>query len=117
MKRAQALGFSLDEIRRILSLRGSGRATCGCVIAMSEATLAETEQKLHELQTFAGTLKQNLERWRKMSGKGSRVAGDFCELIESSAASGTPGAKSSGSGNKTLRIRYVTPWRIAALHL
>ncbi|MGA8481778.1 MAG: MerR family transcriptional regulator [Chthoniobacterales bacterium] len=43
IKQAQPLGFSLDEIRRILSLRGRGKETCRCVIAMAEATLTETE--------------------------------------------------------------------------
>src|SRR6516164_3239559 len=52
IKKAQSLGFSLDEIRRILSLRGQGRETCSCVIAMAEATLTETQTKLKELQRF-----------------------------------------------------------------
>jgi DNA-binding transcriptional MerR regulator len=37
IKQAQSLGFSLDEVQRILNLRGSGRTTCQCVIAMAEA--------------------------------------------------------------------------------
>jgi DNA-binding transcriptional MerR regulator len=93
IKQAQSLGFSLDEVQRILNLRGSGRTTCQCVIAMAEATLSETEEKLRELQRFARALKDNLGRWQKMSGKGRRVAGEFCELIESSAMRGTDSAQ------------------------
>ncbi len=37
VKKAQALGFSLDEIRRILNLRGGGRKTCDRVLAIAEA--------------------------------------------------------------------------------
>ena len=33
IRKAQSLGFSLDEIRRIMSLRGHGKETCRCVIA------------------------------------------------------------------------------------
>ena len=83
IKRAQALGFSLDEIRRILRLRGSGEETCRCVIAMAEATLSETETKLNELQRFADALRKNLARWRKAPAPRSRIVGAFCKLIES----------------------------------
>ncbi len=90
IKKAQALGFSLDEIRRILSLSGQGAETCRCVISMAEATLAETEAKLKEMQRFADALSENLARWRKMSGRGRRVADEFCRLIESGSDQTTP---------------------------
>ena len=83
IRKAQSLGFSLDEIRRILNLRGRGKATCRCVIAMAEATLSETETKLKELQRFRDNLKSNLTRWQKVSGREKAVA-EFCALIESS---------------------------------
>jgi hypothetical protein len=38
------------------------RETCRCVIAMAEATLAETETKLKELRKFKDTLTTNLTR-------------------------------------------------------
>jgi MerR family copper efflux transcriptional regulator len=56
IREAQSLGFSLDEIRRIMSLRGQGRETCRCVIAMAEATLAATETKLKKLGKFKDRL-------------------------------------------------------------
>jgi MerR family transcriptional regulator, copper efflux regulator len=80
VRRAQSLGFSLDEIRRILSLRGQGRATCRCVLAMAEATLAETETKLKELRKFKDRLATNLTRWKR-KGRGP-MAAEFCTLIE-----------------------------------
>ena len=81
IRKAQSLGFSLDEIRRIMSLRGQGKETCRCVIAMAEATLAETETKLKELRRFEQTLTTNLTRWkRKRRGP---IAAEFCALIES----------------------------------
>ena len=86
IKKAQSLGFTLDEIRRILSLRGSGRETCRCVISMAEATLAETQEKLGEMQRFVDALSKNLTRWRKVSGKRAHMADEFCKLIESSSA-------------------------------
>lgn len=83
IRKAQSLGFSLDEIRRILNLRGLGKTTCRCVMAMAEATLSETETKLKELQKFRDNLESNLTRWRKASGRG-KAAAEFCVLIESS---------------------------------
>ncbi len=83
IRKAQSLGFSLDEIRRILNLRNQGKTTCRCVVAMAEATLSETQTKLKELQKFRDNLESNLTRWRKVSGRG-RAAAEFCALIESS---------------------------------
>lgn len=83
IRKAQSLGFSLDEIRRILGLRGRGRATCCCVVAMAEATLSETEAKLKALQKFRDNLAANLTRWRKPARRG-KAAAAFCALIESS---------------------------------
>jgi DNA-binding transcriptional MerR regulator len=85
IRKAQSLGFSLDEIRRILSLRGQGRETCRCVLAMAEATLAETKTKLKELQKFRDALAANLKRWRRQTR--GPMAAQFCALIESSANS------------------------------
>lgn len=85
IKRAQALGFTLDEIHRILNLRGQGEPTCRCVVAMAEATLAETESKLKEMQRFADGLRKNLARWRKASGSGKKMAAEFCTLIEATS--------------------------------
>jgi DNA-binding transcriptional MerR regulator len=67
IRNAQSLGFSLDEIRRILSLRGRGRATCRCVLAMAEATLSETESRLKQLREFRDALAMNLKRWKRQA--------------------------------------------------
>ena len=83
IRKAQALGFSLDEIQRIMSLRGQGKETCRCVVAMAEATLTETQSKLEELRKFKDTLATNLTRWkRKRRGP---IAAEFCALIEASS--------------------------------
>lgn len=83
IKQAQALGFSLDEIRRILKMRDQGEPACRCVVQMAEATLGETENKLRELQAFADGLRKNLHRWRTMTARGNEMASEFCALIES----------------------------------
>ena len=84
IKKAQSLGFSLDEVRRIIRLRGQGSRTCHSVLAIAEATLDETEIKLRELQKFRDALAANLKRWRKPPAK-RKCAAEFCDLIESSS--------------------------------
>ncbi len=83
IKKAQSLGFSLDEVRRILTLRGQGSATCRSVLAIAEATLAETEIKLRDLQEFRDALAANVRRWKKLPAR-RKCAAEFCDLIESS---------------------------------
>lgn len=85
VKKAQGLGFSLDEVRRILSLRGGGKKTCDRVLAIAEATLGDTERRLAELQTFRDDLKRTVTTWRKPSKRA--CAAEFCALIESASHS------------------------------
>ena len=83
IRKAQSLGFSLDEIKRIMSLRGPGKETCRCVVSMAEATLSETETKLKEMQRFREALARHLGRWKRNSK--SKAAAEFCALIESAS--------------------------------
>lgn len=85
IKRAQKLGFTLQQIRQILSLRGNRPATCQCVLHMAESSLVEVEAKLRDLQIFRDALAKNLTEWRK-SGARKNKAPEFCALIESSGA-------------------------------
>ena len=81
IKKAQALGFSLDEVRRIMSMQG-GRETCQCVIGMAQATLSETDRKLKQLRSFRKGLADNLERWKKAPPR--KPGAEFCALIDAS---------------------------------
>lgn len=83
IKKAQALGFSLDEVKRILRLPDAGRTRCRSVLTMAEATLEETEAKLRALQDFRDTLARNVKRWRKAAPT-IRCTTEFCALIEES---------------------------------
>ena len=101
IRKAQSLGFSLDEIRRILSLRGHGRKTCRCVLAMAEVTLSEAKRKLEELQKFHDALAANLKRWRGQTR--GPIAAEFCALIESTA-----GESMDSSGRSTNELRKLS---------
>ena len=83
IKKAQSLGFSLDEIRRIFTLQGQEGVTCRSVMAMAVATLDETEIKLRDLQNFRDLLAANVKRWQKLLAR-RKCADEFCDLIEAS---------------------------------
>ncbi len=91
VRKAQALGFSLDEIGRILSLRGRCKETCRCVVSIAEATLAETDTKLKKLQKFRYGLAANLKHWRGQVGRAA--AAEFCALIEDSGSEASADGK------------------------
>lgn len=58
IKRTQQLGFSLKEIRELLTLRVDGQTECSQVRACAEAKIAAVEQKIVELQHMRQALLQ-----------------------------------------------------------
>lgn len=77
IKRAQELGFSLAEIRRLLRL--GDPQTCGEARALAAEKLALVESRVADLQRLRGVLKDLIERCDRRRGK---VA---CPIIESLA--------------------------------
>lgn len=56
IKNAQALGFSLAEIEKLLALRVDATTSCADVRRQAEAKLVEVEQKLQALQQIQAAL-------------------------------------------------------------
>lgn len=78
VKRAQRLGFSLDEVREILSLGRGGRLPCNRVTALCESHLAGIDRQLRELHAFRKQLEQ--ARRKAKAGCGFTREG-FCKAI------------------------------------
>jgi MerR family mercuric resistance operon transcriptional regulator len=80
IKRAQSIGFSLDEITEILAMRGRGQAPCLEVRETARRKLAELDVRLRELRRYRNELARTLEDWD------GRIVeeGQFCGLIEHS---------------------------------
>ena len=57
IKRAQAVGFSLDEIRTLLDLNFAPEATCGDVRAMVDAKIDDIDHKIAALQAMRADLR------------------------------------------------------------
>jgi len=59
VKRAQELGFTLDEVHELLSLRASkSTRTCTRVRAAAEAKLTDVEAKIRDLEAIRRTLRE-----------------------------------------------------------
>src|SRR5213596_1972763 len=56
IKQAQALGFSLKEVRELLALRVDPRTSCADVRRRAEAKIADIEEKLRALRAMKRTL-------------------------------------------------------------
>jgi MerR family copper efflux transcriptional regulator len=80
IKRAQALGFSLDEIRRIIDDARKGESPCDEVREIVRRRLAELDERMRELRLYRKELAVTLEEWDE---KGY-APGNICGLIEGS---------------------------------
>ncbi len=81
VRQAKALGFSLDEIRKILRTRDRGLCPCDEVIGIAERHLNEVKRQVRDLEGFRAELAQALRRW-KQSKKKNPSPDIFCALIE-----------------------------------
>jgi MerR family transcriptional regulator, copper efflux regulator len=80
IKRAQALGFSLDEIKRIVDDARKGESPCDEVREIVQRRMTELDERLRELHRYRRELKATLEEWDKVG----RAPGHICGLIEGS---------------------------------
>ncbi|HEX8294437.1 MAG TPA: heavy metal-responsive transcriptional regulator [Pyrinomonadaceae bacterium] len=80
IKQAQALGFSLDEIRRIVEDARKGQSPCDEVREIVRRRMEELDERLRELQKYRRELRQTLDEWDKVG----RAPGHVCGLIEGS---------------------------------
>lgn len=68
IRRAQATGFSLDEIRGLLRFRENPGAACDSVRAMAAGKLEEVVQRLDTLTRLHAELERLVERCRAEQG-------------------------------------------------
>ncbi|HEX2286445.1 MAG TPA: MerR family DNA-binding protein [Mycobacterium sp.] len=56
VKRAQQLGFTLNDVEELLHLAGGGPASCDAAKAMARARITELEQRIEELVSMRDAL-------------------------------------------------------------
>lgn len=82
VKKAQALGLTLEETKQILDLKARGRAPCRKVAELGEKHFAEVDARLAQLRAYRRALGRALGEWRKENMTERKCAGEFCDLIE-----------------------------------
>jgi DNA-binding transcriptional MerR regulator len=82
IKKAQELGFILEEIKEILDLHDRGRAPCGQVADLGRKHLREMDARIAALRSFRRALAAVLPKWEKETAGQRQCAGEFCDLIE-----------------------------------
>lgn len=58
IKQAQLLGFSLDEIKELLSLRVEPDSNCAKIRQQTEEKISQVKAKIHDLQRIVITLEE-----------------------------------------------------------
>ncbi len=74
--KAKSVGFRLEEIREILSLRFSGREPCGCVEGKIREKIEEIDRLMEELSARRRLLEKLLRERRE-------IPSSLCPIIES----------------------------------
>jgi MerR family copper efflux transcriptional regulator len=100
IRRAQAVGFTLDEIGEILAESADGRSPCRHVRELARRKLEELDARLAELRRHRADLARTLAEWDERGEE----AGHVCGLIEHSTLSthaehaGVKGSRKAGKG-------------------
>lgn len=80
IKQAQVLGFSLDEIKRIIDEKRAGQSPCVEVRELVRLRLDELDERMQEMQRYRQELAVTLAGW----DEAGEAEGHICGLIEGS---------------------------------
>jgi DNA-binding transcriptional MerR regulator len=100
IRRALAVGFTLDELARFLKARDQGQAPCREVRALAEEKLTEVESRLTELLALRDELRVTLVDWdKRLAGK---KAGQRAGLLDALAKQETGSLTVKASSRKRI---------------
>ncbi len=78
IKRAQTLGFTLDEIKQIIAEKQAGKSPCAEVREIVRLRLHELDERMAQMRRYRKELGAALEEW----DKAGIIEGEICGLIE-----------------------------------
>lgn len=84
IRRAQNLGFTLNEIDEILNLSEDGISPCQRVRKILRQRIDENQQKINELLRLQGRMEKTLALWRSLPD-GVNGRNSVCDLIDSAS--------------------------------
>ena len=82
LRKAQGLGFTLKEIRKIFKLSESGLTPCPLVRELVQFHVVGNARRLEELVELQHRMESALRRWKKMPDR-APDGNAICHLIES----------------------------------
>src|SRR5215813_13163844 len=91
IKQAQGLGFSLNEIKKLLALRATPRARCADVRTYAAHKIEDIDGKIHSLARMRRTLKKLIA---ECSGEGPKTQCPILESLDSEASTVSQRVKS-----------------------
>ncbi len=81
IKKAQGLGFSLEEVGEILKLSRSGETPCSHVLDLAKRHLVALDERIAQLARFRGVLADEVCKW---SGEQQPTCVGLCRIITES---------------------------------
>ncbi len=78
IKRAQVLGFTLDEVKQIIAESEAGQSPCRHVREIVRQRLRELDERMSQMRRYRKELALALEEWEKVE----ESKGHVCGLIE-----------------------------------
>ncbi len=106
--KAQALGFSLEEIGEIVRLTRTGGTACGRVLSLARQHLAAVEERIRGLERFRDQLAAELGKW---DGRSAPTCRGLCQIIEAADVD----TSSPAAFEATDTIHYRRRGRAAAM--
>jgi DNA-binding transcriptional MerR regulator len=105
VRRALAVGFSLDELAGILKVRDRGGAPCREVRAMAVSKLSELEIQLQELLALRDYLRKTVKHWDERLSKTD--VGEQAGLLEALAKQDRPELRRVSRVKQNLKRKKV----------
>ena len=99
IKKAQAVGFSLEEIAWIIDESQHDRLPCADVRSMARRKLEELDRRLAELQRYRDELQQTLDAWNRTGEKDGLICG-LIEGLQTSALHPPAAQKRAPNGHR-----------------
>ena len=101
IKKAQGLGFSLDEIGEILKLSRAGDTPCAHVLDLSRRHLRAVEDRIQQLTRFRDQLAGELAKW---DGEREPTCRGLCQIIV-----GAEERETTGQVDMHMAVRRTSP--------
>jgi DNA-binding transcriptional MerR regulator len=109
IKAAQAVGFTLGEIKEILGFRTRGETPCAHVANLMEQRVRTLSAHIAGLQAMRAELKGLVQRARDLPPP---RPGTFCHIIENASSSAQERKPARGpSASAKVRPLHLRPWQ------